>query len=56
MQLIEYIEKHYNGSQADFARAQGVQAPQITQWIKKGFIVVDGVLYSPRRELEWPDA
>ena len=52
MVLIEYIEKHYGGNQAAFAKAQKVQPPQITQWINKKYIVVDGVLYSPRRILK----
>ena len=52
MKLIEYIEKHYGGNQSAFADAVGVKPPQVTQWIKKGFIVVDDVLYSPRRELK----
>jgi hypothetical protein len=52
MLLSNYIKEKFNGSQTDFAKAQGVKKPQVTQWIKKNFIVVDGVLYSPRRELE----
>jgi hypothetical protein len=51
MSLLEYINKHYGGNQAAFAKVQGVKPPQVTQWINKGFIVVDDVLYSPRREL-----
>ena len=51
MELIDYIQKHHGGNQAAFARKQGVKPQQVTQWIEKGFIVVDGVLYSPRREL-----
>jgi DNA-binding transcriptional regulator YdaS (Cro superfamily) len=51
MNLVDYINKQYNGSQAAFAKAQGVKPPQVTQWLNKGFIVVNGVLYSPRREL-----
>ena len=51
MALIEYIKEHYSGNQAAFARAQGVKPPQVTQWINADFIVVDGWLYSPRREL-----
>ncbi len=51
MSLKEYIEKYFNGSQKSFAQAQGVQAAQVTQWLKKDFIVVNDVMYSPRREL-----
>lgn len=42
MPLIEYINKFYRGNQASF---------QVTQWINKGFIVVNHTLYSPRRKL-----
>lgn len=51
MTLIEYIEKYYSGNQAAFAASCGVKPQQVTQWINKDFIVVDHVLYSPRREL-----
>ena len=51
MTLPQYIAENYNGSQVEFAKAQGVKRQQVTQWIAKGFIVEGGVLYSPRREL-----
>ncbi len=51
MTLFEHIEKHYGGNQAAFAREAGVKPPQVTQWLDKKFIVVNGVLYSPRRLL-----
>ena len=50
--LLEWIDKHFEGNQRAFAAAQGVQPPQVTQWIQKDFIVVNGKLYSPRRELK----
>jgi DNA-binding transcriptional regulator YdaS (Cro superfamily) len=52
MKLIEYITANYGGSQVKFASAHGVKPQQVTQWINKKFIVVSGVLYSPRRELD----
>jgi len=52
MGLLDYIAVNYSGPQADFAKAQGIKPPQVTQWINKKFIVVEHVLYSPRRELE----
>lgn len=55
MKLIKYIEKHYDGNQKAFAASQGVKPQQVTQWLKKDFIVIDGLLYSPRRELEYPE-
>ena len=50
--LLEWIKLHFGGNQSAFAAAQGVMPPQVTQWIQKDFIVVDGQLYSPRRELK----
>jgi len=49
--LENHIAANY-ASQAEFAKVQGVMRPQVTQWIKSGFIVVNGDLYSPRRELK----
>jgi len=51
MVLTDYINKYYGGNQAAFARAQGVKPPQVSQWIDKGFIVIDHRLYSHRRDL-----
>lgn len=51
MKLQQYIDLFYDGSNTDFAVAQGVKPQQVTQWKNNGFIVVEHVLYSPRREL-----
>lgn len=51
MELAEYITQFYGGSQAEFAKAAGVKPQQVTQWLDKKFIVVNHMLYSPRREL-----
>lgn len=56
MQLLDHIAAHYGGNQSAFARAQGVPRQQITKWVNMGCIVVDGKLYSPRRELNQPTA
>ena len=50
--LLEWIDLHFEGNQRAFAAVQGVQPPQVTQWIQKDFIVVDGKLYSLRRVLK----
>ena len=51
MKITDYINKHHSGNKSDFARANDVLPQQVTQWVNKGFIVLDGVLYSPRRDL-----
>ncbi|HGX7515591.1 TPA: hypothetical protein ACNSYZ_004291 [Escherichia coli] len=42
---MKYINKFYRGNQASFARLTGVQPAQVTQWINKGFIVVNHTLF-----------
>jgi len=51
MNLSKYIDINHNGNAADFGRSMGVDRNAVYRWIDKGFIVVDGVLYSPRRVL-----
>jgi hypothetical protein len=50
--LAQWIKDNHGNNQRAFATAQGVEPPQVTQWLKKGFIVVDGQLYSLRRTLK----
>ncbi len=50
--LEKYIETDFNDSQSCFARSQGVKPQQVSQWIKKEFVIVNGNLYSLRRELK----
>lgn len=52
MLLKDYIAEHFEGNQSAFAKHCDVKAQQVTVWLKKGFIVVDGVLFSPRREIK----
>lgn len=54
MPLLEYIREYYEGNQSEFARAVGVERAQVYQWVEKKFIVVNHMLYSPRRELPLP--
>tara|TARA_R110000796_G_scaffold214800_1_gene330746 strand:+ start:18634 stop:18810 length:177 start_codon:yes stop_codon:yes gene_type:complete len=55
--LTEYINEHYDGNQAKFAEYLTnktdikVWPQMVTTWINKEFIVVNGDLYSFRREL-----
>ncbi len=50
--LQQYIDKHFQGTKTLFAKLQGVKPPQVTQWINKDTVVVDGKLYSYRRTLK----
>lgn len=50
MPLKEYIDKNYS-SQADFALACRVLPQQVTKWISMGCIVLNGKIYSPRRDV-----
>ncbi len=51
MTLIEYINANFCGNQSEFARHMGVNRQKVNGWIASGWIVVDGKLYSPRREV-----
>lgn len=51
MKLTEYIDKYYGGNKSEFARANGVMPQQVNNWINGNYVVIDGFLYSPRREL-----
>ena len=50
--LKAYINRKHGGSQVRFAIANGVKKQQVYKWIIDNFIVVNGVLYSPRRQLK----
>ena len=49
--LSDYITENYGGNQSAFARANGVQRAQVTQWLKAGYIVIGNKLCAVRREL-----
>lgn len=51
MKLIEFIKKYYGGNRSEFARANGVTPQHVNDWLKGDYIVIDGRLYSPRRNL-----
>lgn len=50
MPLQEYIQKNF-ASSAEFARACGVLPQQVSKWLSKGYIVVEGKLYAPNRDI-----
>lgn len=47
--LAEYINRRFNGNRAEFARHMGVFPHKVSEWVKKGWVVVGGQLYGPRR-------
>ena len=56
MPLIEYINLHFSGNRAAFARHMGKNRQQITKWLNDGWIVVGDKLYSPRQDIpQQPD-
>lgn len=48
--LAEYIAKNYE-SQAAFARAVGVKPGQVSYWLSRGYVVIDGSLYGVVRPI-----
>lgn len=55
MNLTDYIEKYFGGNKSEFARTEGVTPNYVHKWIAMECIVIDGKLYSPRRELKVKD-
>ena len=53
MKLKDYIFNN-DLKKKDFAKAQGVDPCVVSQWLRDGYIVFDGDLYSKRRELVQP--
>ncbi len=47
--LADFITENFNGNQSAFARANGVQRAQVSQWLKAGYIVIDDKLCAVRR-------
>lgn len=54
MLLSNYIKENFADNKAAFARHVGVEPQAVTKWIKANWIIIDNILYSPRREV--PDA
>ena len=57
MPLKEYIALHFKGNNAEFGRHMGVitglvvHRNDVGRWCKNGYIVVNGIMYSPRKEV-----
>ncbi|XUA17731.1 hypothetical protein ACQVA2_13715 [Citrobacter sp. OP27] len=51
MNLLDYIENYYGGNKSAFARANGVPPQRVTEWVNGDYVVIDGKLYSYRRDL-----
>ena len=50
--LSDYIKDSYDGNKSAFARSQGVSRSHVTQWLKIGYIVIEGNMYLRRRTLQ----
>lgn len=51
MPLLDYINANFAGNQSEFARYMGVSRQKVNKWISDGWVVVGGMLYSPRRSI-----
>jgi len=45
MNITNYITQHHNGNKSAFARTQNVRHDQVTRWIKRNCVVIDGRVY-----------
>ncbi|TDB53040.1 hypothetical protein [Photorhabdus luminescens] len=50
--LKEYIDRHFGGNQSKFAQHMHVTPQQVAKWIAGNWIVVNDILYSPKRRIE----
>jgi len=55
MLVIDYINKHHEGNQSEFALYQLTTRQQVQKWIKKEYIIVDGKLYRPMQKIDVPN-
>ncbi|EBJ4060799.1 hypothetical protein DT821_17840, partial [Salmonella enterica] len=51
MKLSEHIDLFFDGNKSAFAKSMSVTPQQVTKWVNDDWIIVDGTLYSPRRDL-----
>ena len=49
--IDQVAEEFFGGNLAAMARANNISAPLLSRYKAKGWVVVDGVLMTPRREL-----
>ncbi|WP_147200846.1 hypothetical protein [Pantoea sp. CCBC3-3-1] len=49
--IDEVADEFFNGNLAEMARANSVTPQLLSKWKKKGYMVMDGILMSPRREI-----
>ncbi|PQQ35668.1 hypothetical protein C6H68_23910 [Photorhabdus luminescens] len=52
MTLTQYIDCYFGGNQSKFALHIHVTPQQVTKWIDGNWIVVNGILYSPKRSIK----
>lgn len=50
-ELADYIKIHFNGSIPRFAEVQGTTRHHVHKWIERGAVVMNGKVYTFRREL-----
>ncbi|OHT22727.1 hypothetical protein A3Q29_09495 [Providencia stuartii] len=51
MDIENFINENYGGNKKKFADACKVYPQQVSKWVKNNNIIIDGVMYSPLREI-----
>lgn len=54
MTVEMWIQLYYGGVNAWFAEANNTSPQNVAQWIKKGYLIIGGQLYAPRRPIRNP--
>jgi hypothetical protein len=52
MTVREHVDKYFGGSPMAFATANLISRQQANRWIKSGYMIIDGKLYSERRTIK----
>jgi len=48
--LNDFIKDNFS-TKADFAAQVGIYPQQVTQWVNAGYVVENGMMYKPMRQL-----
>lgn len=53
MDLKDYIDKNYAGVKTRFAADCNVLPQQVTKWLERNCIVINGIIYTPKRMINY---
>lgn len=51
IELADYIKDNFGGNNSEFARHMGVDRQKVGLWVRSGWVVLNGALFSHRRDI-----